>query len=329
MMPNDLDPNPFMRSKILLTGATGFVGQNLAQALIKKNAALICSVRKPTHIIGADCRLVDDLSPSTDWRHCLDGVATVIHCAARVHVMQEKANDPLQLFRQINVAGTLQLAKQAATAGVKQFIFLSSVKVNGEKTEIGSAFTEDCESQAIDPYGISKFEAEQALFELGRNTGMAITVIRPPLIYGPGVGANFLSMLGWVQRGIPLPLGTLQNKRSFVFIDNLVSLILCCIQNPRASNQVFLVSDGHDMSTTQLLKKSAASFGVSSRLLPCPAWLLILMATLLGKKAVADRLCESLQIDISKTSRILEWTPPYTVEQGLLATTNYIIESQC
>ena len=318
-----------MTSKILLTGATGFVGRSLALALIQKHTALICSVRKPTHIAGADCRLVDELSPNTDWRHCLDQVDTVIHCAARVHVMQETANDPLQLFRNVNVAGTLQLAKQAAAAGVKQFIFLSSVKVNGEKTDIGSAFTEDCEPQPIDPYGISKLEAERALFELGRITGMAITVIRPPLIYGPGVGANFLSLLRWVQRGIPLPLASIRNQRSFVFIDNLVSLISCCIQNPRASNQVFLVSDGRDMSTTELLKKSATSFKVSSRLLPCPASLLILMANLLGKKSVADRLCESLQVDISKASRILEWTPPHTVEQGLQATANYLIESQC
>ena len=318
-----------MMSKILLTGATGFVGQSLALALIKKNVSLLCSVRKPVLIEGAECHLVDDLSPTTDWRHCLNQVETVIHCAARVHVMHEKANDPLQLFREINVAGTLQLAKQAAAAGVKQFIFLSSVKVNGEKTEVGSAFTEDTKPQPIDPYGISKFEAEQALFELGRSAGMAITVIRPPLIYGPGVGANFLSMLRWVQRGIPLPLGSLRNQRSFVFIDNLVSLISCCIQNPRASNQVFLVSDGHDMSTTELLKKSAASFKVTQRLLPCPAFLLILMATLLGKKSFADRLCQSLQVDISKAKRLLEWTPPTTVEQGLQITANHIVKSQC
>ena len=328
-MSNDPDLNLSMRSKILLTGATGFVGSNLARALISTDISLICSVRKPTNTVGADCRLVEGLGPTTDWRRCLDDVETVIHCAARVHVMQERANDPLHLFRHVNVEGTLQLAQQAAAAGVKQFIFLSSVKVNGEKTDIGSAFTEDCEPQPIDPYGISKLEAEQALFELGRRTGMTITVIRPPLIYGPGVGANFLSMLRWVQREIPLPLGSIENKRSFVFIDNLVSLITCCIQNPRATNQVFLASDGHDMSTTELLKISAASFKVSSRLLPCPAWLLISMANLLGKSSVADRLCQSLQVDISKASRVLEWTPPYTVEQGLQATANYIVESQC
>jgi nucleoside-diphosphate-sugar epimerase len=318
-----------MTSKILLTGASGFVGRRLALTLIKKDVALICSVRKPMEIAGADCRVVGDLSMNTDWRHCLEEVDTVIHCAARVHVMQDQESDPLKLFRQVNVAGTLQLAKQAAAAGVKQFIFLSSVKVNGEETGLGSAFTEDCEPQPLDPYGISKFEAEQALFELGRKTGMAITVIRPPLVYGPGVGANFLSMLLWIKRGIPLPFGRIRNQRSFVYIENLVSLMTCCIHNPRAANQVFLVSDGRDMSTTELLKKSAASFSVPSRLFPFPPSLLKLLAKLFGKKSIADRLCQSLQVDISKANRILNWTPPYTVEQGLQVTTNYIIESQC
>ncbi len=314
-------------SPILLTGASGFVGRRLAQVLIQKNVPLICAARKPLSIAGADCRTVQDLGPSTDWAHCLGGVQTVIHCAARVHVMQESASDPLTLFRQVNVAGTLRLAEQAAAAGVKQFIFLSSVKVNGEETAPGAAFTEDCAPLPIDPYGISKYEAEQALLALGRKTGMAITIIRPPLVYGQGVGANFLSMLKWVKRGIPLPLGSIRNQRSFVFIDNLLSLIMCCIQNPQASNQVFLVSDGQDMSTTDLLTKSAAAFGVIPRLLPCPPGLLMFMATLTGKKSVADRLCQSLQVDIHKAQGLLGWSPPYTVEQGLQATINHILAS--
>jgi UDP-glucose 4-epimerase len=315
-----------MNSKILLTGASGFVGQRLANSLIQKNIALGCTGRKTLRIDGAECQIVDDLGPTTDWRHCLDEVTTVIHCAARVHVMQDTAHDPLQLFRQVNVAGTLQLAKQAAAAGVQQFIFLSSVKVNGEETETGAAFTEDCQAQASDPYGISKLEAELGLFELGRKTGMAITVIRPPLVYGPGVGANFLSMLHWVKRGIPLPLGSIKNQRSFVYVDNLVSLISCCVANPLSYNQVFLVSDGHDLSTTELLKKSAAAFKVASHLLPCPPSLLRTIAKIAGKKSAADRLCQSLQVDISKAKRLLDWSPPFTVEQGLQATTNHIIE---
>lgn len=314
-------------SPILLTGASGFVGQRLAQALIQKNSPLICASRKPGQIQGADCRIVEDLSESTDWTHCLSGVQTVIHCAARVHVMQESESDPLTLFRQVNVEGTLRLAEQAAAAGVQQFIFLSSVKVNGEETMPGAAFTEDCAALPTDPYGISKYEAEQALLALGQKTGMAITIIRPPLVYGPGVGANFLNMLKWVKRGIPLPLGSIRNQRSFVFIDNLVSLILCCIQHPHASNQVFLVSDGQDMSTTDLLTKSAAAFGVNPRLLPCPPNLLMFIAKLAGKKSVADRLCQSLQVDIHKAHRLLGWSPPYTVAQGLQATINHITAS--
>ncbi len=316
-----------MNSKILLTGASGFVGQRLAHSLIQKNVPLVCTSRKTLRIDGAECQIVDDLGRSTDWRHCLGEVSTVIHCAARVHVMQDTANDPLHLFRQVNVAGTLQLAEQAAAAGVQQFIFLSSVKVNGEETKAGAAFSEDCQALPSDPYGISKLEAEQALFELGRTTGMAITVIRPPLVYGPGVGANFLSMLRWVQRGIPLPLGSIRNQRSFVYVDNLVSLITCCIANPHSYNQVFLVSDGHDMSTTELLRKSATAFKVASRLLPCPPSFLRMIAKISGKKSVADRLCQSLQVNITKAKRLLEWTPPFTVEQGLQATANHITES--
>ncbi len=316
-----------MNSKILLTGASGFVGQRLAHSLIQKNVPLVCTSRKTLRIDGAECQIVDDLGRSTDWRHCLGEVSTVIHCAARVHVMQDTANDPLHLFRQVNVAGTLQLAEQAAAAGVQQFIFLSSVKVNGEETKAGAAFSEDCQALPSDPYGISKLEAEQALFELGRTTGMAITVIRPPLVYGPGVGANFLSMLRWVQRGIPLPLGSIRNQRSFVYVDNLVSLITCCIANPHSYNQVFLVSDGHDMSTTELLRKSATAFKVASRLLPCPPSFLRMIAKISGKKSVADRLCQSLQVNINKAKRLLEWTPPFTVEQGLQATANHITES--
>lgn len=315
-----------MHHPILITGATGFVGSHLAQRLVEKKYPLLCATRSDKKILGLQTQSVGEIDGSTDWTACLSNIDTVIHCAARVHVMHDKASDPLHLFRQVNVAGTVQLAEQAAAAGVKQFIFLSSIKVNGEETDAGAAFTEDCQAQPIDPYGISKFEAEQALFELGRKTGMAITVIRPPLVYGPGVGANFLSMMRWVKRGIPLPLGSIQNQRSFVYVENLLNLITCCIANPRSYNQVFLVSDGHDMSTTDLLKKSAAAFKLTSRLLPCPPSLLLFLASLAGKKSVADRLCQSLRVDISKAKNLLEWSPPFTVEQGLQATANHIIE---
>lgn len=264
--------------------------------------------------------VMPELRPDTDWSVSLSGIDTVIHCAARVHVMQETSADPLALFRQMNVDATINLARQAAQAGVRQFIFISSVKVNGEQTVPGQPFTEDSLPQPEDAYGISKHEAELALLELGCNTGMAITIIRPPLVYGAGVRANFLSMLQSVKRGLPLPLGSINNKRSFVFLDNLVSLVLCCLNNPKAYNQLFLVSDGNDLSTTELLRACATALGVPSRLMPFPSSLLSLLATLTGKKSVADRLCQSLQVDIGKTKRVLNWTPPYTVAQGLLAT---------
>lgn len=300
------------------------VGRRLASSLLESAAAVICSSRTPMQLEGAECRLVADLGPTTDWRHCLEGVQTVIHCAARVHVMNEHVADPLLLFRQVNVEGTMQLARQAAAAGVKQFIFLSSVKVNGEQTLPGTPFTESSRANPDDPYGISKYEAEQALLALGNTSGMAITIIRPPLVYGPGVRANFLSMLRWVKKQIPLPLASIQNQRSFVYLDNLVSLIQHCIGHTQATNQVFLVSDGQDLSTPELLRECAMALGVSSRLLPFPPVLLRSLATLAGKKAMAERLCESLQVDIGKARTQLGWSPPYTLQQGLLATVKNI-----
>lgn len=313
-----------MSARILVTGASGFVGRRLAKKLVQEGASVICSSRTAMQLAGAECHIVAALSATTDWSHCLGemgGVQTVIHCAARVHVMHDTASDPLLVFRQVNLDGTMALAEQAAANGVKQFIFLSSVKVNGEQTLPGFPFTETSLTAPSDPYGISKHEAEQALLALGRETGMAITIIRPPLVYGPGVGANFLSMLRWVKKQIPLPLASIHNERSFVFLDNLVSLIMHCIGKKEAANQVFLVSDGQDLSTPELLRLCAAALNVRSRLLPCPPGLLTFLAKLAGKKSMADRLCQSLQVDIGKARQELGWVPPYTVQQGLLATT--------
>ena len=308
-----------MSQRILVTSASGFVGQALTRYLLGQSASIICPTRQPlawqSH--GLDNPIIRDLSDTTDWSASLVGVDAVVHCAARVHVMQESAADPLSLFRQINVDATVHLAQQAAAAGVKRFIFLSSVKVNGESTLAGQPFRESDIPAPQDPYGMSKMEAEAALLELGRNTGMAVTIIRPPLIYGPGVKANFLSMMRWVQKGIPLPLGSIHNQRSFVYLGNLISLIVCCLQHPNAAQEVFLVSDGQDLSTTGLLRHCAHALQVTTRLLPIPASLLTLAARLIGRQAVADRLCGSLQVDISKARQQLGWTPPYTVVQGL------------
>lgn len=309
-----------MNPRILVTGASGFVGRRLANTLVQDGASVICSSRTPMQLEGAEWRSAPDLDATTDWSHSLTQVQTVIHCAARVHVMNETAHDPLLLFRQVNLAGTMALAEQAAANGVRQFIFLSSVKVNGEQTLPGAAFCETSVANPSDPYGVSKYEAEQALLALGRSTGMAITIIRPPLVYGPGVGANFLAMLRWVKKQVPLPLASIQNQRSFVYLDNLVSLILHCIGNSLATNQVFLVSDGQDLSTPELLRECAAALNVPSRLLPFPPAWLNLLAKMAGKKAMAERLCQSLQVDISKAKMQLGWSPPYTVQQGLQTT---------
>ena len=308
--------------KILLTGASGFVGKAIAAALSANNTPLICPSRSPLRALDRKVEnpQIGDLSGDTDWSPYLTNVGIVIHCAARVHVMHEAVSDPLPLFRQINVDATMRLAEQAALAGATQFIFISSVKVNGDGTALGQPYTETTPSEADDPYGISKYEAENALLALGERSGMRITIIRPPLIYGPGVKANFASMLNWIKKGIPLPFASINNKRSLVYLGNLVSLVLCCLHNAQSGQQIFLVSDDHDLSTAELLRLSAQAMKMRSRLLPCPPSVLICLAKLVGRPAITDRLCGSLQVDISKAKQLLGWTPPYSVEQGLSAT---------
>jgi len=231
--------------------------------------------------------------------------------------MNDEVAEPLAAFREVNVQGTLNLACQAAAVGVKRFIFISSIKVNGEQTRLGQSFFSHDDPSPEDFYGISKHEAEQGLRELAAETGMEVVIIRPPLVYGPSVKGNFASMIKLVGKGLPLPLGAVHNKRSLVALDNLVDLIITCIDHPGAANETFLVSDGEDLSTTQLLQGVAAAMGKPSRLIPVPAGLLQFGATLLGKKAMAQRLLGSLQVDISHTRKCLNWTPPLTVKQGL------------
>lgn len=306
-----------MKNKILITGATGFVGSHLLQMALVQNREVVCPVRSGSSSSDLKNPTVGNIDRNTDWQTHLTDVHTVIHCAARVHVMNDTEADPLTAFREVNLYGTLRLAEQAAAAGVSQFIYLSSVKVNGEMTEPGQAFTESDLPQASDPYGISKQEAEAALIALGQRTGMAITTIRPPLVYGKGVAANFLSLLIWVKKQIPLPLGSIHNQRSFVFVKNLTDFILHCVQNPLAYHQTFLISDGKDLSTTELLREAAKALQVPSRLLPFPAGLINFAARAIGKKNIADRLCQSLRVDSSKARDRMQWTPPYSVQQGL------------
>jgi UDP-glucose 4-epimerase len=261
--------------------------------------------------------LIDNISPSTDWGAILMGASVVVHCAARVHVMNDKTADSMAAFQLVNVEGTLNLARQAAEAGVRRFVFVSSIKVNGEVTEFGRPFLADDIPAPFDPYGMSKLQAEEGLIRISQEKGMEVVIVRPPLVYGSGVKANFESLLKLVASGMPLPLGSIKNSRSLVALENLVDLLLVCIRHPEAAGHVFLVSDGEDISTTDLLKKIAVLMGKKSKLIPMqPRWLESL-AFLIGKRAVLQRLCSNLQVDIEKTRQILGWEPILTLEQGL------------
>ena len=306
---------------ILVTGATGFVGNALVRRLATDPACtgLVAAVRRKSESQPEGVRQVQvgDLLPTSDWDLALQGVDAVVHCAARVHVMKDDAKDPMQAYREVNVNGTLNLARQAAQVGVGRFVFVSTIKVNGEATQPGQPFTADDVPSPLDPYGVSKLEAERGLREIEAETGMEVVIVRPPLVYGPSVKANFAAMMRWVARGIPLPLGAIHNARSMVALDNLVDLLVACLKHPAAAGQTFLVSDGQDVSTTELLRRTAQAMGKKALLLPVPASMLELGATLLGKRAVAQRLCGSLQLDIAKTRRLLGWNPPLTLDQGL------------
>lgn len=302
-------------STILITGSTGFVGRSLCARLLAEGRDIRCAVREPSSL--ANSVVVGDIGPEADWELALNGVDTVIHLAARVHIMKDDSNDPLAAFRRINVAGTLNLARQAAAAGVKRLIFLSTVKVNGEETVSGHSFSEEDTPHPQDPYGISKYEAELGLRHLAEETGLEVVIIRPPLVYGPGVKGNFAGMMRWIGKGIPLPLGAIHNQRSLVALDNLVDFIITCIDHPAAVNQTFLVADGEDLSTTELLRRVGLAMGKPARLIPVPVGLLKFGAALLGKQAVAKRLCGNLQVDISKARGLLGWKPVVSVDDAL------------
>ena len=300
---------------ILITGASGFVGCRLGSRLEAEGRNVRCAVRNPSPIENAV--VVDDLGPDTQWNSALRDVNTVIHLAARVHVMRDTAVDPFAEFRRVNVAGTLNLARQAVAAGVRRFIFISTVKVNGEETTFGRPFTSEDLASPQDAYGISKHEAEEGLRHLAEDTGLEVVIIRPPLVYGPGVKGNFHSMMRWINKGIPLPLGAIHNQRSLIALDNLVDFIVTCIDHPAAANQTFLVADGEDLSTTDLLRRVGQAMGKPARLIPVPMSVLKFGARLLGKQAMAQRLCGNLQVDISKAREVLGWSPPVSVDEGL------------
>jgi nucleoside-diphosphate-sugar epimerase len=305
---------------ILVTGATGFVGAALVERLAREGVETRASVRRNDVFVPAGIHtvLVEDLTTNTDWSLALRGVEVIVHTAARVHVMNDVTNDPLTEFRRVNVQGTLNLARQAVAAGVRRFVFISSIKVNGEATELGFPFTAGEKPAPLDPYGVSKMEAEQGLREIGVQTGLEVVIIRPPLVYGFGVKANFAALMRVVQRRWVLPLGAVHNKRSLVALDNLVDFIVTCITHPKAAQHIFLVSDGHDLSTTELAHGLAQAAGVSARFIPVPMWVLQAAAAIVGKGDVAKRLCGNLQVDTSEAQSLLGWIPPISVEEGLL-----------
>jgi UDP-glucose 4-epimerase len=271
---------------------------------------------------------VGEIGAETDWSEALANIDCVIHCAARAHVMRETEENVLETYRAVNVAGTQHLAEQAAALGVQRLIYLSSVKVNGEQTPLGQPFTAQDTPNPQDPYGISKTEAEIQLRHIAQTTGLEVVIIRPPLVYGPGVKANFLSLMHWLDKGYPLPLGAIHNRRSLVALPNLVDLITTCLTHPAAANQTFLVSDNEDLSTTDLIKRLAKALDKPARLLPIPMPLLQSAAQIIGKPDLAQRLCGSLQVDISKTQSLLDWSPPVSVDQGLRLTAQHFQQAQ-
>lgn len=305
--------------KVLITGANGFVGNALWRRLDAEPGIQAVGSVRSSAAAGRHPRwsAVGELTAATDWSALVAGVDVVVHTAARVHVLDDAAADPLAEFQRVNVQGTLRLARQASAAGVGRFVFVSSVKVNGESTPGGRPFTADDRPAPLDAYGVSKHEAESALRELASQTGMELVIVRPPLVYGPGVKANFAAMMRWLGRGMPLPLGAVDNRRSLVALDNLVDLLATCLRHPAAAGQTFLVSDGEDVSTTQLLRRMGAALGRPARLLPVPPSWLEWGAARIGKGDVARRLCGSLQVDITKTRDLLGWRPPLSLDEGL------------
>ncbi|ENM5855480.1 SDR family oxidoreductase [Vibrio mimicus] len=318
-----MEPDNQTPLKILVTGASGFVGLRVLTQAHNKGYELVAQSRSQQAYAFEQVLL--DITPETDWQSALVGVDCVVHCAARVHQMQETEADVLKAYREVNTEGTLNLARQAISAGTKRFIFLSSIKVNGEQTQAGAAFQWNDQNIPVDPYGLSKYEAEQQLLALAERTGLDVVIIRPPLVYGEGVKANFLSMMNWVRKQLPLPLGAVRNQRSLVYLDNLVDLILVCCQHPKAAGAIFLVSDNHDVSLTTLLKTIAQYMHIRPRLLPIPQTWLQWLLSLLGKPELGQRLCGNLQLDITHTQKTLNWSPPVSFEQGIKRTVSFYL----
>ena len=314
-----------MKRRVLVTGASGFVGKVLCAELLRHGYTVRAAHRSPQTIeedseVRHEKIVVGAIDAKTGWTAALADVDIVMHLAARVHIMYDDAADPPEAFRRVNTAGTEHLARSAAAMGVKRLVFVSSIKVNGEETTGGHRYTELDSPEPQDPYGVSKWEAEQALYRVAQETGLEVVIVRPPLVYGAGVKGNFAQMLKVLAKGMPLPLASVSNLRSLVYLGNFVDALLICAIHPAAAGQTYLVSDGEDISTPDLLRQLGAAMGHPARLLPCPPVLLKLAGRLVGRSEQIDRLLGSLQVDSSKIRRELGWQPPYTLQQGLQAT---------
>ncbi|EOX4224624.1 UDP-glucose 4-epimerase family protein [Vibrio cholerae] len=311
---------------ILITGSNGFLGSHIVERIKGKPLILLDrgTVNKHPMCPFFQC----EINSYHDYMKALQGCQTIIHCAARVHIMDDNEADPLTLYREVNTTGTVNLAKQAIDSGVKRFIFISSIKVNGEGTLVGSPFKTEDNHAPEDDYGLSKSEAEKQLVALAKDSGMEVVIIRPTIVYGPGVKANFASLMNLVSKGIPLPFGSItQNKRSLVSINNLVDLIVTCIDHPKAANQVFLVSDDHDVSTAEMVRELAIALDKPTWQLPVPIWCYKLFGKLFGKSDIVDRLTGTLQVDISHTKETLGWKPPQTLQEGFKQTAQAFLQA--
>lgn len=308
-------------ANFLITGANGFVGSALCADLVQHQHTVRAAIRSDSAwMAGLDNAVVGELNADTDWSVALQNIDVVVHLAARVHVMHDTVADPLTEFRKVNVSATENLACSSAAAGVKRLVYVSSIKVNGEETIGGHAYTELDTPSPQDFYGISKWEAEQALWRVAEQTRLEVVVVRPPLVYGTDVKGNFVQMLKMLDKGIPLPLASVENSRSLLYVGNLADALIVCATHPAAAGQTFLVSDAEEISTAALLRSLGEGMGRPARLLLCPPSLLKLAARLIGKSAQVERLLGSLQVDSGKIRRDLNWTPPYTLPQGLQAT---------
>jgi UDP-glucose 4-epimerase len=316
--------------KVLVTGPTGFIGRKLCADLRRRGYKVMAALhRQPDdgmqRGLTDESVVVGNIEAATDWSRALEGVDSIAHLAARVHVMREHVTDPLAAYRAVNTFGTAHLARSAAAAGVRRLVFVSSIKVNGETTTV-KPFTAHDQPGPMDAYATSKWEAEKALQQIGRETGLEVVIVRPPLVYGPGVKGNYLRLLRMVKRGIPMPFGSCNNKRSFVYLDNIVDLLVLCLTHAQASGHTFLVSDDEDLSTAELVTLLARTMETKPRLISMPPAWLEAAAKLVGKPGIYERLCGSLQLDIRHTCQHLQWAPPVSAEEGIARTARWFLD---